>query len=91
MRTKAALELVLCLTLAPSKGGQRILSYSAEDGASGSKGRELSSNSVSLNNASFSEMVHFTKVDLLDLNYSADLHYLERYLFPIHVEFCEHS
>ena len=36
--------------------------------------------------ATFREMVHFTKVDRLDLNYSADLHYLEMYLFPIVLE-----
>ena len=33
--------------------------------------------------ATFREIVHFTEVALLDLTYSADLHYLETYLFPI--------
>lgn len=55
--------------------------------------REFFSNSVSLNNgsATLSKMVHFTEADQLDLNYPADLHYLERYLFLIHVELYEHS
>ena len=56
------------LILAPTTGGG--FAISAEDVASGSKERELSSNSVALNSgfATFREMVHFTEEDLLDLN-----------------------
>ena len=36
--------------------------------------------------ATFREIVHFTEVALLGLTYSADLHYLETYLFPIVLE-----
>ena len=56
------------LILAPTTGGG--FTISAEDVASRSKERELSSNSVALNSgfATFREMVHFTEEDLLDLN-----------------------
>ena len=84
------------LTLAPTTGGRRS-SQTAEGVASKSKERKFSSNSVALNNgskkkkknhgsATFREIVHFTEVALLGLTYSADLHYLETYLFPIVLE-----
>ena len=79
-------EHTLTLTyISTNQGWERVFSNSAEDVASKSKEREFSGNSVALNNgsATFREMVHFTEVDLLDLNYSADLHYLETYLFSI--------
>lgn len=39
----------------------------------------------------FSKMIHFTEGDFFNLNYPTDLHYLERYLFHLHIKLYEHS
>lgn len=85
---------VLCVTSALAKGRQRTFSNLAELGSSGWRGRGgVTHSSIfwTVVTATCSKTVHFTEEDVLDLNYSADLHCLERYLCPVHVELEERS